>query len=199
MKKVIALNGSPRKQGSTAILVNEVLRAAKEQGATVRSFFLNGMNIKACQGCYACKQDGRCGIHDDMQELLDQIAEADGIVLGTPVVMWQMTAQLKVAIDRLYPFMNPDRTSRLKPGKKVLLAVTQSRPETSLFRPYFEHVAKFMTFFGFGSCEILIAGGARKPLSAAQRDAAMFQSHRDILQQADVLQQARQWGCWLAE
>jgi multimeric flavodoxin WrbA len=199
MKKVIALNGSPRKQGSTAILVNEILRVAEERGATVKSFFLNGMNIKPCQACYVCKQGGRCSVRDDMQEVLGEIAEADGVVLGTPVVMWQMTAQLKAAIDRLYPFMNPDLTSNLKPGKKVLLAVTQARQDASMFRHYFEYVAKNLTFLGFGSSEILIAGGTRKPLSAAQQKMGAFASHRDVLDQDDVRQQVQSFGRWLAE
>ncbi len=185
MKQIIALNGSPRIQGCTAKLVDVILEAAQEEGATVKSYYLNGLNIKGCQSCYACKPDGRCVMQDDMQQLYDEIATADGIIFATPVYMWQMSAQLKMVVDRLYPFLRRDYTSFLSPGKKVLLAVTQGRPDTSLFRRYFEHIAKNLQFLGFGACEILIAGGTRKV--------------EDVEKQADVLAEGRRLGAWLAE
>jgi len=185
MKKIIALNGSPRAHGSTAALVDEILRAAGEQGAQTKAYYLNGMNISGCQSCYACKKDGRCALEDDMQALYGEIAAADGIVLATPVYMWQMSAQLKLALDRLYAFFNFDHTSRLKPGKKVSLAATQGRPDRSMFHHYFEHVGRLLLFLGFGAYEILIAGGTRKP--------------EDLARQADVLAEARRLGCWLTE
>lgn len=184
MKRIIALNGSPREHGCTAALVNEVLKAAGEQGATVQSYYLNGMNIRGCQSCYACKKVGHCVLEDDMQQLYGEIAGADGIILATPVYMWQMTAQLKAAVDRLYPFLKPDYTSYLTPGKKVLLAATQGRPDVSAFLPYFEHTGKMLMFLGFGAYEILIAGGTRTP--------------EDLLQQSDTLAAARRFGGWLA-
>ncbi|MDR3560029.1 MAG: flavodoxin family protein [Negativicutes bacterium] len=185
MKKIIALNGSPREQGSTAVLVGEILKAAGAEGAEVKSYYLNGLNIRGCQSCYACKASGRCVLKDDMQELYDEIASADAIVFATPVYMWQMTAQLKLVIDRLYPFLKPDYTSYLTPGKKVLLAVTQGRPDTSMFHHYFEHMGKNLLFLGFGEYKILIAGGTRKP--------------EDLVKQTEVLSEAKRLGGWLAE
>jgi multimeric flavodoxin WrbA len=186
MQKVIILNGSPRKQGTTAALAEEITKAAAEQGAEIKSYHLNGMNIKGCQSCYACKEkDHRCILQDDMQELYDEIDTASGIVFATPVYMWQMTAQLKQVIDRLYPFLKPDYSSYLAPGKKVLLAVTQGRPDTSMFHHYFEHMGKNLSFLGFGDYKILIAGGTHKP--------------EDIHTQTEVVAEAGRMGEWLAE
>ncbi|QJW48366.1 flavodoxin family protein [bacterium BFN5] len=185
MKKIIALNGSPRENGTTAALVDEVFKGAAEQGAQVKSFYLNELKIKGCQSCYACKEQGRCILQDDMQPLYDEIAGADAIVFATPVYMWQMTAQLKLVIDRLYPFLKPDYSSYLAPNKKILLAVTQGRPDISMFLHYFEHVGKNLSFLGFGDYKILIAGGTRKP--------------DDLFSQSTVLAQARQLGGWLAQ
>jgi multimeric flavodoxin WrbA len=186
MKKIIALNGSPREQGTTAALVDVVLKAAGQQGAEVKTYYLNGMNIRGCQSCYACKSpQARCVLQDDMQELYDEIAGASGIVFATPVYMWQMTAQLKAVIDRLYPFLKPDYSSYLTPGKKVLLAVTQGRPDTAMFRDYFEHMGKNLLFLGFGAYESLIAGGTRKP--------------EDFLKQTEAVAEAKRLGSWLAE
>jgi multimeric flavodoxin WrbA len=185
MPKIVALNGSPRRQGSTAALVEEIVKGAVLQGAEADIYDLNGMNIRGCQSCYTCKSEGRCAVQDDMQELYGQIAAADGLILGTPVYMWQMSAQLKLAVDRLLPFLKPGYVSALAPGKKVVLAVTQGREDTAMFRPYFEQVAKNLLFLGFGACEILIAGGTRQPA--------------DLLKQAEVLAEARRLGEWLAE
>ncbi len=96
-----------------------------------------------------------------------------------------MTAQLKLAVDRLYPFLKPDYSSYLTPGKKVLLAITQGRADTSMFRHYFEHVGKNLLFLGFGDYKILIAGGTHKP--------------EDLLSQAAVMVEARRLGGWLTE
>ncbi|SMD02788.1 flavodoxin family protein [Sporomusa malonica] len=185
MQKIVVINGSPREQGSTAALVDEISKGAGNRGAQVKVYNLNSMNIKGCQSCYACKAQGRCVLQDDMQELYDEIASASGVIFATPVYMWQMTAQLKLAVDRLYAFLKPDYSSYLTPGKKVLLAVTQGRPDTSAFHHYFEHMGKMLLFLGFGDYKILIAGGTRKP--------------EDLLSQTTVVEEARQLGGWLVE
>lgn len=185
MQKIIAINGSPRVQGSTAALVDEVIKGAGERGAQVKSYSVSDLDVKGCQSCYACREQGRCVLQDDMQQLYDEIASASGIILATPVYMWQITAQLKLVIDRLYPFLKPDHSSYLTPGKKVLLAVTQGRPDTSMFHDYFEHVGKNLLFLGFGAYKILIAGGTHEP--------------EDLRSQVSVVSEARQFGGWLAE
>ncbi|CUH94727.1 hypothetical protein P22_0793 [Propionispora sp. 2/2-37] len=135
------LTAVPRPQGCTAALIGEIIKGTG-QNTEVEVYNLNAMNIRGCQSCYACKKEGRCILQDDMQPLHRAIAAADGIVLGTPVYMWQMSAQLKQMIDRLYPFLKPAYSSYLTPGKRVLLAVTQARSDTELFRHYFEHAGK---------------------------------------------------------
>ena len=185
MSKIVILNGSPHEHGSTAALVGEVLKGIETQKIKVSSYYLNGMNIRGCQGCKACRNTGRCVLQDDMQQLYPEIADADGIIMATPVYMWQMTAQLKQVVDRLYPFLKPDYSSFLKPGKKVLLAVTQGRDDTALFRPYFEHVGKNFLFLGFGAYEIFIMGGIR--------------GLEDVYKQSEMLAEAAKISRWLVE
>lgn len=184
MSKIVILNGSPRVKGCTAALVEEIVKGASEQGAEVKLFNVNNMAIKGCQSCYVCRTEGRCILQDDMQQLYGEIAEAQGIVFATPVYMWQMTAQLKLVLDRLFPFLRSDHTSRLIPGKKVLLAATQARPDVTIFYQYFEYVSKLLSFLGFGTSEILIAAGTRKP--------------EDVLEQEEIVAEARRLGEWLA-
>lgn len=183
--KILGFNGSPRVKGNTHLLVEEVLRSAQDNGATTAIYHLNEMNFRGCQGCYGCKTKGTCVQKDELSPVLDEIASADGIVLGTPVYMWQMTGQLKCMIDRFLCFLNPDFSSRLKPGKKAVIAVTQGEPDERKNRPYFESFSDLLKFGGLGACEILIAGGTE---------------HKgDVKKYDSVLTRARELGKWLTE
>ncbi len=98
--KILGLSFSPRKQGNTEILLGEVLGAAKEEGAETELYSVAGKNIKPCDGCWGCRETGKCHIKDDMQELYNKLLEADGIIFGTPVYFYNMTGQGKTVIDR---------------------------------------------------------------------------------------------------
>ena len=185
MKKITILNGSPHTQGCTAALVEKVTAAAESQGALVRSFFLNSLNIRGCQGCFQCQATGRCATQDEMQPVYDALLDSDAVVLASPVYMWSMSAQLKAAVDRLFAFLRPEHKSALKPGIKVLLLFTQGQPDTGMFRHYFEHVGKNMQFMGFGDYKILVAGGTHLP--------------EQVTAQEDVMAEAVAAGRWLAE
>lgn len=185
MKNIVVLNGSPHISGCTATLADAVIKTVGAQGSHVVSYFLNDMNIRGCQGCFRCKETGRCVIQDDMQRIYNDIAKADAIVLASPVYMWSMSAQLKTAVDRLFAFFRPGQASLLKPGKKVLLLFTQGQKDTDMFRHYFEHVGNNMQYMDFGEYRILVAGGTHKP--------------EHVLRQPSVMAQAEEMGCWLAE
>lgn len=184
MKNIVLLNGSPHERGCTAALAGEVVKSAETHGAAVKSYDLNSMNIRGCQGCFQCAATGRCVQMDDMQPVYDDILDADGIILASPVYMWSMSAQLKTAVDRLFAFLRPGHTSVLKPGKKVLLLFTQGQKDTDMFRQYFEHVGNNMQFMRFGAYKIIVAGGTHQP--------------KDVLCQKDVLDQAEDMGKWLS-
>ncbi len=159
MKKIVVLNGSPHQQGNTMKLVNHVIRDFENSDVKVKEYQLNRMNIKGCQGCYACKKDGTCVLQDDMKAVLGDIKNADGVILATPVYMGQMTAQLKIAVDRFYSFSKMDFSSFLESNKKVLLVITQGSPVLSAFGQYFDSVMKVLSVIGFGDSNLLIEGG----------------------------------------
>lgn len=105
--KVIAFNASPRKNANTQSLVEAVLRGAESKGAETRLVNLNRLNMKGCQACEGCKKDlGKCVQKDDLSPLLQEMAECDAIVLGTPVYYFQVSSQLKMLIDRFYCYIN---------------------------------------------------------------------------------------------
>lgn len=108
--KILGISCSPRKGKNTDTLLGEVLRGAEENGSDIDFFSVVGKKIGPCDGCWACAEDGVCHIKDDMQALYDLMKSADGIVFGTPVFFFDVTAQAKAIIDRsiaLQPFGEP--------------------------------------------------------------------------------------------
>jgi len=122
--KVIGISGSPRK-GNTEILVKEALKAAEEVGDVEIEFIpLRGKKINPCLACYQCvDRKVLCIQQDDMLPLYKKFVEADGIIIGTPVYMYTVTAQLKAFMDRLTTLMKarfyPEAPFRGDFSKKV--------------------------------------------------------------------------------
>jgi multimeric flavodoxin WrbA len=98
--KILGVSFSPRKDGNTVAMLQEALAAAKKEGAEVELYSVAGKDIQPCDGCWACTKTGKCHIKDDTAILLDKMCAADGIIFGTPVYFWGMTAQAKAVIDR---------------------------------------------------------------------------------------------------
>jgi multimeric flavodoxin WrbA len=101
--KVVAFNGSPRKDGNTAILVNMVLQELEKEGIETEFVQFHGINICGCIACYQCftNKDKHCAVKDDVVNLyIDKMLEADGIILATPTYFSDVTAEMKALIDR---------------------------------------------------------------------------------------------------
>ena len=103
-KNIVILNGSPRKTGNTAALVQEFARGAREAGNTVTEFFLDGMDIHGCTGCFG-GHSGRacpCVQKDDMNQIYPAVKESAVVVLASPLYYWNLSGQLRTAMDRLF-------------------------------------------------------------------------------------------------
>lgn len=101
-RTVLGIVGSPRRNGNTEILVDEVLAAAEEHGAIAHKVILSKMDIGPCRACDACRKTGKCVQKDDMEELVTKMKNSDVLVLGTPVYWWGPTGQFKAFLDRWY-------------------------------------------------------------------------------------------------
>jgi len=100
--RIVGLNSSPRKKRSrTRSLVEAVLDGAKTRDADTGLIEICSLNIQYCLGCLVCCDQGRCVHEDDFAPLLDAITQADGVVFGSPVYMYGVSAQLKAVIDRM--------------------------------------------------------------------------------------------------
>ena len=120
--KILGVSCSPRKKGNTVILLEETLRGAAEQGANIELFSVAGKNIRGCDGCYACFTKGECHIQDDMQALYEKLIGADGIVFGSPIYLYGMTAQAKAIMDRTFALNQPGKTLANKVGGVIVVA-----------------------------------------------------------------------------
>ncbi len=101
--KVLAVNGSARKDGNTALLVRRVLAEVEAEGIETELVQLAGVSLRGCTACYRCfkAKDRRCAVTDDAANgLIAKMLEADGIVLASPTYFADVTAELKALIDR---------------------------------------------------------------------------------------------------
>lgn len=100
--KIIGINASPKGEKSqTRRLVMAVLEGARQSGADVTFVDICGLEIKYCTACGTCYAKGECIHDDDFPALLEKLQDADGIVLGSPNYINQVTAQLKTMLDRM--------------------------------------------------------------------------------------------------
>ncbi|MDO8282239.1 MAG: flavodoxin family protein [Thermodesulfovibrionia bacterium] len=101
--KVIGFNGSARKDGNTAILLNSVLDEISREGIETELFQMAGKPIHGCIGCFKCfdKKDKRCSVDNDIaNECIEKMLEADGIILGSPTYFADVSANMKALIER---------------------------------------------------------------------------------------------------
>jgi len=101
--KVIAFNGSARRNGNTAILIREVFSELQDEDIATEMVQLAGKTIRGCTACGKCfdNQDKRCAIDNDFaNECIEKMVEADGIILASPTYFADVTAEIKALIDR---------------------------------------------------------------------------------------------------
>jgi multimeric flavodoxin WrbA len=117
--KILGLCCSPRKGGNTELVLEEVLKGAREEGAETELYHVSGKNIKPCDGCEACRETGKCHIKDDMQELYVKLLESKGIIFGIPSYYYSMSGQAKIIIDRTNALGLPGKNLANKVGSVV--------------------------------------------------------------------------------
>ncbi len=99
--KIIIINGSHRKNGSTALILNELFQELKKyDDVDVQFIHVADLSLNYCVGCGTCYRLGKCIYRDDVEVLSSDIASADGIILGSPTYASNVSAQMKTIIDR---------------------------------------------------------------------------------------------------
>jgi multimeric flavodoxin WrbA len=187
--KILGICCSPRKGGNTEILLNEALSGAKQEGSEVELFSVSGKHIEPCDGCRTCVKIGECHIKDDMQDLYDKMAEADGIIYGTPVYRYTMISQAKIILDRSlavdYPGDDPGNRTRSIANKVAgVVAVAGSLGLVEVVKDlYFYIVTRSMLPANYVAAYALDKGDVRKRIEGMK---ASYNLGRQIVHLANM-------------
>ncbi len=157
-KKIVVLNGSPRKKGNTSMLVKAFTEGAESAGHTVMEFFLDSMDIHGCKGCFGghSSRDCPCVQRDDMAKIYPAVKDCNVIVLATPLYYWTMSGQLRTAIDRLFALEEGDgNLLRGHERSSVLLMAAEGNgfEDVSL---YYDHLMQHLQWKNLGK---VLCGG----------------------------------------
>ena len=157
-KKIIILNGSPRKKGNTSALAAEFTRGAKEAGHTVTEFFLDSMDIHGCKGFFGGHSSRECPCvqKDDMMQIYPAVKECDVIVLATPLYYWNMSGQIRTAVDRLFALEEGDGNLLRGHGRASALLMAAEGHGFEDVLAYYDHLMEHLRWKNLGH---VLAGG----------------------------------------
>ncbi|WP_291328247.1 flavodoxin family protein [Desulfovibrio sp. UCD-KL4C] len=165
--KAIAVNGSPRKKGNTATLLEHALNGAKAKGADVEVVNLYGLKYKGCISCFECKKNGgksygKCVVKDELTSILEKISEADVLIMGTPIYFSSETGEMRSFLERFFfPYFTytPDHMSIFPGNIQAGLLYSMNVPEEGMLaRNYDKFIASTQGFVSkiIGNCELLL-------------------------------------------
>jgi len=148
--KILAINGSPRKNWNTGILLNKALEGAASQGAETEIIHLYDLKYKGCTSCFACKRIngksyGKCAVQDDLAPVLEKLEKADAFVLGSPIYFGEITGEMRSFLERLFfQHLVYDKEGTLLTPKKMTTCFiyTMNAPEHAMKKRGYEEKIK---------------------------------------------------------
>ena len=183
---VLCLLGSPRAEGNSGAIARQLCDELAGRGATISCHELATLRYSGCRNLFHCKTGGdRCGLIDDLTPILEEVREADLLVLASPIYFTDISSDLKAVIERFFSFFVPDYTSnpnksRLAPGKQLVLVQTQGEPE-SAYGDLLERYGKSFRMLGIERMQLIRACGVREPGEAVGQ-AAVQQRLAEVVQ-----------------
>ncbi|MBQ6502997.1 MAG: flavodoxin family protein [Flexilinea sp.] len=138
--KVLLINGSPRKNGNTALALSEMEKVFHEEGVETELVHIGAMDIRGCMACGFCRKNGRCVFNDVVNDLSKKFEQSDGLVIGAPVYYGSANATLMAAMQRMFYSSPFDKTM------KVGAAVASAR--RGGLTAAFDEMNKFFTISG---------------------------------------------------
>lgn len=166
--KILAINGSPRKNGNTATLLTKALEGAKSQNAETELIHLYDLNFRGCISCFSCKRKkgksyGKCVLNDDLTQILEKVDSANAIILGSPIYAGNITGVIKSFMERLifqYSAYSGQSASlfkrKIRAGFIYTMAASESMAEDFGYPHIFKLNEKTLART-FGTAESLIA------------------------------------------
>lgn len=157
-KSIVILNGSPRKKGNTSILVKAFREGAESAGHSVTEFFLNDMSIHGCKGCFGGHSSRECPCvqQDDMNQIYQAVKACDVVVMATPLYYWNMSGQLRTAIDRLFALEEGDGNLLRGHGRASALLMAAEGNGFDDVVLYYDHLLEHLQWKNLGK---VLCGG----------------------------------------
>ncbi len=196
MKKIVVVNAGPRKGWNTDTLLVEAAKGAESAGAVIEKYDLFRLEkYTGCISCFGCKREknkGRCVCRDGLTQVLDAIRNSDGLIIGSPNYLGEMTASFRALYERLifqsltYNLENPCCNEHPVP---VILVMTSNAPDTAylpLLKNYQQTLARFV-----GPTELLVSGNTLqlKDYSATDWPWTMFDSEAKQARHEEIFPQ----------
>lgn len=146
--KIVVLESSPHQNGASNTLAGYFIKGAEETGHAVHVLDVAHMKAQPCIGCFRGKQLGHCVLPDDMRTVEQEICDADMVVYVTPVYFYDMSAQLKIVMDRMHCCYTN------LAGKKSLLLATANRDDDEVMcylDSLYEGLARYLFYDNHGT------------------------------------------------
>ncbi|MCX5699107.1 MAG: flavodoxin family protein [Candidatus Omnitrophica bacterium] len=166
--KIIAFNGSPRKEWNTATLLKKALEGASSQGAKTELIHLYDLNYKGCISCFACKEKGgksygRCVVRDDLKPIFKKIEAADALIFGSPIYLGNITGEMQSFLERLVflylTYTDPPESlfpKKITAGFIYTMGLTEELMNEFGYQQRFAGIDRFLTRI-FGSSQMLLS------------------------------------------
>lgn len=155
--KVLLINGSPRRDGNTAVALGEMVKIFEAEGIESEIVTIGAQVVRGCIACDCCKTLGKCAYDDIVNQIAPKFEEADGLVIGSPVYYGSANGSMISLLDRLFVSTHFDKT--MKVGASVAIARRSGTTAT------FDELNKYLTICGMavasGSYWNNAYGGAR--------------------------------------
>jgi len=203
--KVIAINGSPRKKWNTAQMLESALEGARDAGAETKLVHLIDLKYKGCTSCFGCKllggpSYGKCAMRDDLTQVLNDVWDADALIIGSPVYFGDVTSGMRAFLERLWfsvLMYNKEHMVRAPRKMPVKIIFTTNAPEFGFHKALNESIIGAMSRF-MGPAELIEANATLQFDDYSKYDASMFDVSDRIKRHNEVFpqdcQRAREMG-----
>lgn len=151
-RKIVILNGSPRRNGNTSALVRAFAEGAEGAGHAVTEFFLSGMDIHGCRGCFGGHSGGECPCvqRDGMAQIYPAVRDSDIVVLASPLYYWSLSGQLLTALDRLFALEEGGENLLRGHGRAGALLMAAEGGGFGDAAAYFDHLMEHLRWKNLG-------------------------------------------------
>lgn len=164
--KIVVLEGSPNRKGSTHLLVEAFAKGAKEAGHSIQTVHAAHADIHPCTGCIHCGYEGPCVQKDEMETIRAVILDAEMLVFATPLYYYGMSAQLKILVDRFCSF---NGSIQRKHMCSALLAVAWNNDNWT-FEALESHYRTLVHYLNFRDQGMVLGKGCGTPAMTQNSD-----------------------------